>query len=81
MRVRYTAIDVIWREYTEAVQNELKEMLQIEEINLSNPAVFQQRTAAAKQVLKNMTAGEREEIYAKVEHYKCMGLPEDTQRQ
>jgi hypothetical protein len=56
-------------------------MLGIEEVDFAIPEVFQKRSTAIKQVLDNMSIGEREEVYAMVEHYKLVGLPPDIQRQ
>jgi hypothetical protein len=55
-------------------------MLGIEEVDYSISEVFQNRTAAIKQVLNKMTFAEREEVDAKVAIYKNLGLPEDIQR-
>ena len=79
-RIRYTAIDVICREYAQDLENELKDMLDTDIIDFSNSEVFQRRTAAAKRVLLRMPDGERENVYRKVEAYKKMGLLADVQR-
>jgi hypothetical protein len=55
-------------------------MLGIEDVDYSISEVFQNRTAAIKQVLHKMTFAEREEVNAKVANYKNIGLPEDMQR-
>lgn len=78
--IRCTAIDVIWREHRHDVEVELKDMLNIEVVDFSKREVFQQRTAAAKRVLMNMSQSQKEDILTKVENYKKMGLPEDIQR-
>lgn len=78
--IRCTAIDVISREYADDVQRELKNMLGEDDFDLAKNVVFEQRTAAAKRVLENMTPAEREKIHDKVKHYKEVGLPSDIQR-
>ena len=75
------AIDVLWREGRKDVKEELKKMLNIEEIDFAIQKVFTQRTKVAKKVLMNMTPAQREELYDKVDKYKSKGLPEDVQRQ
>ena len=78
---RYTALDYVWNNHREAVEDELKNMLDIDIIDFSLPVVFANRTTAAKTVLRNMTTGERETVYAEVQKYKTKGLPQDQQRQ
>lgn len=55
-------------------------MLGEDDFDLAKNVVFEQRTAAAKRVLENMTPAEREKIHDKVKHYKEVGLPSDIQR-
>jgi len=79
--IRISPLEIIWSEYKDLVETELKQMLDINTVDFSNPEVFRKRLAAAKNVLDNMNAGEQEEVFAKVEQYKEKGLPEDRQRQ
>lgn len=72
---------MVWSEYRDLVEAELKNMLDIDTVDFSNQEVFQKRLPAAKIVLNNMNAGQQEEIYAKVEQYKETGLPKERQRQ
>ena len=78
--IQCTAIDVIWREHRKEVEEEIKVMLNIEQVDFSIKEVFQQRTAAAKKVLMKMSPVEKEDILQKVENYKNNGLPIDIQR-
>jgi hypothetical protein len=79
--IRISPLEVIWSEYKELVEIEIKNMLGIDTVDFSKPEVFQQRLAAAKKVLNNMNTGQQEDLYAKVENYKQTGLPENRQRQ
>jgi hypothetical protein len=79
--IRISPLDVVWSEYRDLVEAELKNMLDIDTVDFSNQEVFQKRLPAAKIVLNNMNAGQQEEIYAKVEQYKETGLPKERQRQ
>jgi|ERR1700679_2369792 len=79
--IRISPLEVVWSEYRGLVETELKNMLNIDTVDFSNPEVFRKRLAAAKIVLNNMNAGEQEEVYAKVEEYKETGLPKERQRQ
>jgi uncharacterized protein (DUF111 family) len=80
-RIRCTALDVICREQPEALENKLKEMLNLDVVDLAKPNVFGQRMRAAKEIQDAMSAAEREEILKKVEIYKTTGLPVETQKQ
>lgn len=62
------------------MEAELKVILNIETVDFSNPEVFQKRLAAAKSVFEKMNAGEREDVFTKLEKYKNEGLPQDRQR-
>jgi hypothetical protein len=81
IRIRYTTLDVIWKDYRDRVDEELKVILNVEEIDPSMPGVFQQRTAASKRVLNKMSAAEKEELHQKVEKYRKEGLPPEIQKQ
>lgn len=72
---------MIWNDYRDQVFEELKDLLNVEEIDPSSPGVFQQRTVASKRVFDKMSEAEKEEIYQKVETYRKEGLPPDVQKQ
>jgi hypothetical protein len=51
-----------------------------EPVDFSRPECFQNRTAAIKTVLDNMTVRDREDIDAKVDMHRRTGLPVEMQR-
>lgn len=80
MKIRCTAIDVVSREYAEDVKKVLGSMLGREKIDYSQADAWEQRTAACRIVLENMTPAEREKVHEKVKYYKKHGLPSEIQR-
>ena len=57
------------------MKEEIKVMLNIEQVDFSIKEGFQQRTVTAKKVLMKMSPVEKEDILRKVENYKNNGLP------
>ena len=64
-----------------AVQEKLKDILDVEELQLTHPGYFQKRTTAAKQVLDEMTELERTVIYQIVEDRRKNGNPDNIRRE
>jgi hypothetical protein len=62
------------------VEAEIKEMLDIDVVDWANRSVFHKRTTAIKAIIDNMPFGERQELNAKVEKHKLLGLPPEIQR-
>lgn len=50
---------MIWETHQEAVEEELRQILGVEELDRQDPRCFQQRNAAAKRVLGNMSERDR----------------------
>jgi hypothetical protein len=60
MKVR--AIDCVWETRRDAVEEELKILLGVEELDHRDPRYFQQCNAAAKLALEKMSVKERAEV-------------------
>ena len=78
MKVR--AIDYVWETRRDAVEEELKTLLGVEELNRRDPRYFQQRNAAAKLALEKMSVEERAEVDFGVETRRAEGNPEHLRR-
>lgn len=63
------------------MEEKLKEILGVQELDRNDPRYFQQRTAAAKRVLDEMTEQERTAIYQIVDDRKAHGNPENIRRE
>jgi hypothetical protein len=57
------------------VEAELREMLNVQDLDPSTPEYFRNRTAAAKRVYEKMNAKGKEEVETLVESYKTNGNP------
>ena len=79
-RIKVKAINVIWETHREAVETELKKLLEVEELDPHEPQCFQQRNTAAKQVLDNMSLQEKAKIEEMVESRRSEGNPEHIRR-
>lgn len=79
--IKVNTLDVVWHTQKEAVEEELKKILDVTELASNDPRYFQQRTAAAKRVLDNMTERERMAIKGLVEERKLQGNPVNIQRE
>ena len=80
-KVKVTAINVVWETQRPAVDEELKTILGVEELDPSDQRCFQQRTTAIKRVLDRMTALQQAEIDAIVELRRTQGHPIEVQRE
>ena len=78
MKIR--AIDYVWETRRDAVEDELKALLGIEELDHRDPQYFQQCNAAAKLALQKMLVEERAEIEVGLETQRAEGNPEHVQR-
>jgi hypothetical protein len=79
--IRVTVIDIVWQEQREAVNEAMKEILDVTDLDTASPEYFQQRTAAAKLALERMTERDRAQMYALVEKRKNEGNTPAVQRQ
>lgn len=78
MKIR--AIDFVWETQKDAVEEELKTLLGVEELDSKDPRYFQQRNAAAKLAMEKMSAEERAELELGLETRRAEGNPENVQR-
>lgn len=78
--IKIRAIDFVWETRREAVEEELKTILGVEELDRRDPRYFQQRNAAAKLALDNMSVEEKAELEAALETRRSDGNPENVQR-
>jgi hypothetical protein len=74
------AIDFVWETQRDVVEDELKLLLGVEELDFKDPRVFQQRNAAAKLAMAKMTVEERAEVESGLETRRAEGHPEKVQR-
>jgi hypothetical protein len=73
------AIDYVWETRRDAVEEELKALLGVDELDRSDPQYFQQCYAAAKLALQNMSVEERAKIDLGLETQRAEGNPENIQ--
>ena len=78
--IKIRAIDYIWETQRDLVEDELKLLLRVGELDHRDPKVFQQRYAAAKLALSKMTEEERAEVEVGLERWRAEGHPEKVQR-
>lgn len=78
MKVR--AINYVWETRRDAVEDELKNLLGVDELDHKDPRCFQQRNAAAKLALEKMSVEEKAEIELGLETRRAEGNPENVQR-
>ena len=78
MKIR--AIDFVWETRRDAVEEELKMLLGVEELDRRDPQYFQQRNAAAKLAIEKMSVEEKAEIELALETRRAQGNPENVQR-
>jgi hypothetical protein len=70
----------VWETRKEAVEEELKTILGVEELDCRDPRYFQQRNAAAKLALENMSVEDKAEPEMDPETRRTEGNPENIQR-
>jgi len=79
--INVNVTDVLWHTKRSAVETEMKEMLDLTDIDLADKRCFGARTSASSRVLEKMSERERALIYAEVESRKTQGNPENIQRE
>lgn len=78
--IKMRAIDFVWETRRDAVEEELKTLLEVDELDCKDPRYFQQRNAAAKSVLEKMSVEERAELDYGLEIRRAKCNPENVQR-
>lgn len=73
------AIDFVWETRREAVEEELKALLGVDELDIKDRKYFQQRNAAAKLAIENMSVEEKTVMEQELEARKAQGNPENIQ--
>jgi len=74
MKIR--AIDYMWETHRDEVEEELKTLLGVEELNQKDPRYFQQRNAAAKMAMQKMSVEDRAVLELDLEKRRAEGNPE-----
>jgi hypothetical protein len=74
--LKVNPIHVVWQTHKDAVEEELKDILGVTELDTRDPGYFQQRNSAAKRVLDKMSELERAEIDSTVQSRRQEGNPE-----
>jgi hypothetical protein len=78
--IKIRAIDYVWETQRDAVEEELKILLGVDELDHKDPRCFQQRNAAAKLALEKMSVEEKAEVELGLETRRAEGNPESVQR-
>jgi hypothetical protein len=78
MKIR--AIDYMWETHRDEVEEELKVLLGVEELDHKDPRYFQQRNAAAKLAMQKLSVEDRAVIESGLAKRRAEGNPEGTQR-
>jgi hypothetical protein len=78
--MKMRAIEFVWETQRDAVEEELRILLGVEELDNRDPQYFQQRNAAARLALENMSVEERAELDMALEIRRKQGNPEHIRR-
>ena len=70
----------MWETRKEAVEDELKLLLRVEELDRRDPQYFQQRNAAAKLAMGKMSLEDKAEVESGLEIQRAKGHPENIQQ-
>ena len=70
----------MWETQKDAVEDELKLLLRVEELDWRNPRYFQQHNAAAKLAMGKMSLEDKAEVESGLEIWRAKGHPENVQR-
>lgn len=65
----------------DAVEAELLDILQVDQLDPNHPGIFQQRNAAAKRVIDKMSERERAKLNSIVELRRSQGHPDHIRRE
>jgi len=77
--IKIRAIDLVWETHRDAVEEQLKTLLRVDELDNKDPQYFQQRNAAAKLALEKMSVEETAEIQLALEKRRAQENPEQVQ--
>ena len=80
-KIRVNAINIVWETQRAAVEEQIRQILGVEELDPKDERFFQQRTTAAKRVLDGMTELQRSDIKAIVKQRRAQGNPQEVQRE
>ena len=78
--MKMRAIEFVWETQRDAVEEELRTLLGVEELDNRDPRYFQQRNAAARLALENMSVEEQAELDIALEIRRKQGNPEHIRR-
>lgn len=78
--MKFRAIDYVWETHRNEVEDELKTLLGVEELDRKDPRYFQQRNAAAKLAMQKMSVEDRAVMELGLEKRRAEGNPEGIQR-
>jgi hypothetical protein len=78
--IRVTAIEIVWQTRRQEVEDEMKKILGVAELDSGSFAYFKQHVPAAKVVLDRMSEIERAELASLIEQRKNEGNLPDVQR-
>jgi hypothetical protein len=78
--MKMRAIDFVWETHRDEVEAELRTLLGVEDLDNRDPRYFQQRNAAAKLALENMSVEERAEMDLALETRRKEGNLEHIRR-
>jgi hypothetical protein len=79
--LKINPINVVWQTQRETVEDELREILGVDELDPKHPGYFQQHNAAVKRVLEKMNEQELAELNAIVNERRTHGNPEPIKRE
>jgi len=78
--MKMRAIEFVWETQRDAVEEELRTLLGVEELDNRDPRYFQQRNPAARLALENMSVEERAELDIALEIRRKQGNLEHIRR-
>jgi hypothetical protein len=78
--IKIRAVDYVWEAYRDEVEEELKMLLGVEELDNKDPRYFQQRNAAAKLAIQKLSVEDRALMELGLEKRRAEGNPESIQR-
>ena len=81
MNLKVNPLQVVWKTQKTAIEHELREILGMEELDLSDPGCFQQHNTAAKCVIDKMNEQEKAEFSTKIEEMRAEGNPKPIQHE
>ena len=78
--IKIRSINYMWEVYRYEVEEELKLLLGVEELDHKDPRYFQQRNAAAKLAMQKMSVEDRAILELGLEKRRVEGHPEGIQQ-